>query len=363
MDLKDILNQPLQDKFERNYEVPDMSVEMQSLTTRQKEIADVRTGLYELVKENFVKERKELVYGINDDPVPTEVVKFSPKFWEWHKIGKEVIADKTISKKDIKLKTTKVYIQPDDPSKVISLVFQGINKYKSALTSFSGDLQRFNVKLDSVVASYTKASRYHSDRVEQLLEVKETIKEGYKESKEKQSELREKLKNEGYKSVYVNNIDSLDLKCHQMAGDLDRAEKLLERSTVYHDAFNNLARAYSSTRSTCKAVTDYVDDVKDIMTTLSNGTMEVDAFVEKVFAALSTTMEAEKCANQMLSYTRGISKQTLSIGQESYADTSHQMNNTRILADTNTEMSGLIVDKMDSIDKMASNVVEKYIGA
>lgn len=363
MDLKDILNQPLQDKFERNYEVPDMSVELQSLSTRQKEIADVRSGLYELVKENFVQERKVLVHGINDDPVPTEVVKFSPKFWEWHKVGKEVIADKNISKKDIKLKTSKVYIQPDDPSKVISLVFKGINKYKEALTCFSGDLQRFNSKLDSVVASYTKASTYHSDRIEQLLQVKQTIKEGYKEAKEKQQELREKLKTEGYKAVYVNNIDSLDLKCHQMAGDTERAEKLLERSTVYHEAFNNLARAYSSTRSTCKAITDYVDDVKDMMTTISNGTLEIDAFVEKVFAALSTTMEAEKCASQMLSYTKGISKQTLCIGHENYADTAHQMSNVNAMSDTNMEMSDSIVDRMDSIDKIASKVVDKYVRA
>ncbi len=361
MDLNDILNQPLQDKFERNYEVPDMSVEMQSLSIRQKEIADVRSGLYSLVKENFTQERKQLVYGINDDPVPTETIGFSAKFWEWGSIGKERVSDKNIDKKDIKIKTIKEYIQPDDPNKIISLVFKGINKYRSSLSGFSSDLQRFSHKLDSVVDSYVKASNYHSDRIGQLLDVKDTIEVSYKKSKENQEQLREKLDKEGYKSMYVNQIDAIDLKCHQMAGDVDRAEKLLERSTVYHSAFNNLAKAYSSTRSTCKAVTDYVDDVKDIMTTLSNGALEVDAFVEKVFAALDTTMEAEKYANQMLSYTRGISKQALSMGQESYADTGYQMNESSIMSSTNHNVSDSILGKMDSIDGIASGVVKHYV--
>lgn len=360
MELKQILDQALENKFEQNYEVPDMSFEMQSLTARQKEVADVRTGLYNLVKENFLEEKEQLVYGINDDPVPLEKVKLSPKFWEWHKLGKEIPA-KSVDKKDIKIKTIKNYTTPENPRKIVSLVFKEIDNYKTALSSFSSDLERFNSKLDSVVESYTKASNYHTERIEKLLDVKETIKETYEKARDKQEKFKADLENNGYKASYVNQIDFLDLKCNEMNGDIERTEKLLERSSVYHNAFNNLAKAYSSTRSSCRAVTDYVNDIKGTVTTLSNGTLEVDAFVEKVFTALETTMEAEKFASQMLTYNRGISKQALTIGQESYADIENQSNDAKIIESSNRKFTSTIFDKMENIDNIASSVVEKYI--
>lgn len=352
-------------RFDRR--MPAVSSNVSALSDVQDNVTILREQLYELVKDSLATEEDVPIYGLVDKKkkVPETVpISFSVlRPWEWHRIGKEkqVLVEKLVQEEDVVGSEKKlVYHKPENLDNILPTVLNKAFEYLDAINQYTGQLSDVNGQIEDVVETHRQASEEYTSRIEQLLTSYEGITQTYDGCTEKQVELRKKLAETGFNAEAINQCDSLDLKMQELAGELSRHEKSVQRCANFREVFLNLTRVYAGASNSCATIVDYLHEVSEVMSTLFEGPVEMDLFITKMAYAMDITTKLGADSKNILLYTKGITDEIMRLGapeRENY-DTMRQISEDAV------QQSNVLLDQMaqnsSSIEDARDRMLEAY---
>jgi len=348
--------------------MPVVSQNVSALADVQENVMQLREQLYELVKDSLATEQEVPVYGLVDKKkkLPEEItVGFSLlRPWDWHRIGKkkEVLVEKTVQEEDVVGTETKlVYNKPENIDDVLPIVLKKAFEYLDSINEYTRQLSEVNGQIDVVIETHKGAAADYTQRMEQILGSYEGIAQSYEDCRKGQTDLRKTLDESGFDATAINQYDGLDLSLQQLAGQLSRHEKAIHRCVSFRDVFLNLTKVYSGASNACATIVDYLREVSEVMSTMFSGPMEMDLFVTKMAYAMDITAKLGADSRNILSYTKGITDQIISLGapeRENYTA-------MRQISEDAMQQSSMLLDDFNSnrqaIERTKDRMLEAYM--
>jgi len=229
-----------------------------------------------------------------------------------------------------------------------------------AINQYTGQLSDVNGQIADVVETHRQASEEYTSRIEQLLTSYNGITQAYGGCTEKQVELRKGLAETGFNAEAINQCDALDLKMQELAGELSRHEKSVQRCANFREVFLNLTRVYSGASNACATIVDYLHEVSEVMSTLFEGPVEMDLFVTKMAYAMDITTKLGADSRNILLYTKGITDEIMRLGTPENGNYATM----RQISEDAVQQSNVLLDQMaqnsSSIEDARDKMLEAY---